>query len=263
MFHETWASGPVWSSVFWQQPEQRRCAARLLELADAAVTSNMATYRDLDSLNTGKRIALIPLGVSFPNLRERSRSAVKDWRRLLVVGREGSRARALSAHRRLLRELARTELVRAVVLAGECSERAASSEMTLWGSLGFADRIATAYNFASDAVPESVLESGLSLMHADSACLLKSTSFHLAAACGQVPIALETLPPGEPLELDRHYLGYESSDYNRLVERLRDLRALEEMAGKLSALDADCFAWSRLAERWREIFVSAPADGGR
>ena len=35
LFHEVYASGPPWSSVFWLNPFQRRLAARLARLADA------------------------------------------------------------------------------------------------------------------------------------------------------------------------------------------------------------------------------------
>ena len=35
LFHETFASGPVWSSAFWTRPFQRSLAARLARLADA------------------------------------------------------------------------------------------------------------------------------------------------------------------------------------------------------------------------------------
>lgn len=35
LFHEVFASGPIWSSVFWTNPFQRRLAARLARLADA------------------------------------------------------------------------------------------------------------------------------------------------------------------------------------------------------------------------------------
>ena len=35
LFHETFASGPVWSSAFWTRPFQKSLAARLARLADA------------------------------------------------------------------------------------------------------------------------------------------------------------------------------------------------------------------------------------
>ena len=43
MFHELYATGPIWRRAFWQSPRQRRLATRLARLSDELMTNRLAS----------------------------------------------------------------------------------------------------------------------------------------------------------------------------------------------------------------------------
>lgn len=52
LFHEIYATGPVWSSAFWMSPLQRRLAAQLVNMSDRVLTSRTAYAQRLHHLDT-------------------------------------------------------------------------------------------------------------------------------------------------------------------------------------------------------------------
>ena len=57
VFHETFASGPPWSSVFWTNPFQRRLVARLARLADARrITTTSGLHELTGTLRRGENL---------------------------------------------------------------------------------------------------------------------------------------------------------------------------------------------------------------
>ena len=55
LFHEVFATGPVWSSVFWTHPFQRRLAARLARAADARrITTTISSGELRGTLRRGE-----------------------------------------------------------------------------------------------------------------------------------------------------------------------------------------------------------------
>lgn len=90
MFHELWASGPVWRSSFWTSPLQRMVVARLLGLADLWMTSAEVHSARLRELAPSQRAAAcLPV---FSNVGEAAPSTFDD-RPLsaAVFGQEGRR----------------------------------------------------------------------------------------------------------------------------------------------------------------------------
>ena len=84
MFHELYAFGPPWRSVFWLNPAQRMVVTSIARLSDIAVT-NLQTHRihleHLDSSKCGRiPVLAIPSGVGEPvesvDLSARSMSMV-------------------------------------------------------------------------------------------------------------------------------------------------------------------------------------------
>ncbi len=57
IFHETFASGPPWSSVFWTNPFQRRLVARLARIADARrITTTSGLHELSGTLRRGEHL---------------------------------------------------------------------------------------------------------------------------------------------------------------------------------------------------------------
>lgn len=256
MFHETWARGRPWQRAFWQSGKQRRCAAELLDIAAVAVTSNAAGVRDLKSLNIPTKLYLIPLGSSF----SLSAAEYKNWRSLVVIGKEHSRLRALKTHSSFLKQISKAGLIDKLVLAGQSQDPGADSGRHLIDSWKLPVDLDCAYNFASNNVPDTVLTSGLSLMHTQSTWILKSTSFQLAAQLGQVPIAIEEHYPGEPLIPGKHYLSYRSGQTGKVISCLKSPEVLSSIAHELSLLGQTYLSWTAIANAWDRLISAGDSD---
>lgn len=251
MFHETWASGFPWQKVFWQQSGQRRCAARLLSMASPAVTSNQATLRDLESLALSSELITIPLGSSF----SLESGLDRLWSQLLIFGKESSRLRAITLHGNLVRSMTAAGLIDSIVLAGQCSSQAGDCGKRLIESWNLAVEVRAEFNFERDKVPSGVTSSGLSLMHTQSTCLLKSTSFQLAAKLGQVPIVIQEEDPGDSVFPGRHYLGYKPGHVDSVLDVLRNPAGLESISANISELGATRLSWTEIAKSWSALLA--------
>jgi hypothetical protein len=67
VFHEVYASGPIWRTSFWTSPPQRRIARRIAALSDASVATSEAGAEQLRSLRPDLSAAVLPV---FSNVRE-------------------------------------------------------------------------------------------------------------------------------------------------------------------------------------------------
>ena len=112
MFHEIYASGPIWSSSFWLSPLQKHLASRLARLSDACFTSRQNYAQILSTLRRSKHDSINTLPV-FSTIGEPKQPprALRDRRsQLIVFGSAGSRARvyenSLSALKKVCRDLA-------------------------------------------------------------------------------------------------------------------------------------------------------------
>ena len=94
MFHETYASGPLWASSFWLSPLQRNLAARVASLSDRCLTSRQGYGKLLYELSLGKQTQIPTLPV-FSNLGEPGwvPPLVERERRVVVFGSSSNRLR--------------------------------------------------------------------------------------------------------------------------------------------------------------------------
>jgi hypothetical protein len=169
MFHETWSSGKFWQRAFWQMPQQQRCVRELVHLTDIVVTSTEANARSLRQLfdcqkesgapSADKPITIIPIGPSF----EIAHVAAKNFRHINIFGKEHSRLRAIQQHEKLIRALSREHLIDRFVCAGSSSTPGSDAGEKLLRKITGAG-VVSAYNFAPNLIPESVLECGVALM---------------------------------------------------------------------------------------------------
>ncbi len=252
MFHETWASAKPWQKTFWQARSQKKCARQLLELADTAATSNGACLRDLLCLGRKQEIEIIPLGCNFelPDLRP------KNYRQLLIFGKAASRAYAIGCHGQLLKQLAQSRLIEEVVLSGESRGSQSDKEIALLKGAGTNFKISTCHNFPHDQVPDKVLDCGLALMCTQSSTLLKSSSFHLAAAAGQVALAVDKGDPGPPLTSGKNFLSYSPQDIQPVIHALQDRDLLCGISENVSGLAASNFNWKAIAWKWFQLLTT-------
>lgn len=92
MFHEIYASGPIWTSAFWLSNLQRNLTARLVQLSDRCLTSKQEYAEILHQLCRAKQAQIACLPV-FSNLGEPEcvPPLAKRTRRLVVFGHRNSR----------------------------------------------------------------------------------------------------------------------------------------------------------------------------
>ncbi|MGA9378555.1 MAG: hypothetical protein WBV73_07270 [Phormidium sp.] len=103
MFHEVYATGPIWSSSFWLSPLQKNLAMRLSRSSDRCLTSKQGYAKILRELSAGKQIQIPTLPVfsnigepkSVPPLTERSK-------RLVIFGSSSNRQRVYHRSRNAL-----------------------------------------------------------------------------------------------------------------------------------------------------------------
>jgi hypothetical protein len=103
MFHETYATGPPWTSSFWLSPLQRNLAARLARLSDRCLTSRQGYAKLLYELSLGKQTQIPTLAV-FSNIGEPEQvPPLAERQRHIVVF--GSPLHRLRAYRESLTQL--------------------------------------------------------------------------------------------------------------------------------------------------------------
>ena len=94
MFHELYASGPLWASSFWLSPLQKNLAIRLAQRSDRCLTSRQGYAKILHQLSRGKQTAIPTLPV-FSNIGEPDQlpPLAERIRRLVVFGGRSNRMR--------------------------------------------------------------------------------------------------------------------------------------------------------------------------
>jgi hypothetical protein len=127
MFHELFASGPLWGSAFWLSPLQARIARELARMSDVIWTNTESHGRWLrEQVGPSTPITVQPV---FSNVGEPERRAPTSGREpsMVVFGSASTRRRALAALPRYVEALTRrgiTEIIE--VGSGEASPWAAA-----------------------------------------------------------------------------------------------------------------------------------------
>lgn len=116
MFHELYATGPIWASSFWLSPLQKNLAVRLARLSDRCLTSHQGYAQILYELSLGKHTQ-IPAVPVFSNIGEPKQvpPLASRPRRLVVFGTPSNRLRvyqrSLAALERTCQELEIEEIL--------------------------------------------------------------------------------------------------------------------------------------------------------
>jgi hypothetical protein len=94
MFHELYASGPVWQSAFWMRPFQVRIARDLIDASSCCVVSNAPIEQAIRAYDSKKKIHTVPVMSNFgePELADFAASSPTRW---VVCGGTALIARSL------------------------------------------------------------------------------------------------------------------------------------------------------------------------
>ncbi len=94
MFHELYATGPIWASSFWLSPWQKNLAVRLSRLSDRCLTSEERYAQLLHQFTLGKQASIPNLPV-FSNIGEPEQvpPLAQRPRKLVVFGSSSNRQR--------------------------------------------------------------------------------------------------------------------------------------------------------------------------
>jgi len=196
LFHEVWASGPLWRSSFWLQPIQRRLAVSLVRLSESLVTSLGIYGEMLEPWSQSKRIAVMPV-FSAVGEPETPSPLADRARRIVVFGGAGVRRRAYSRFLQVLAEAAQ-------VLAAEeiCDVGPAIDLPPLAGGVPVRPLGVLPANEVSDFL----LGSAGGFLAYPPDFLPKSTIFAAYCVHGLLPVcAWDHHPKDGPLVEGRHY----------------------------------------------------------
>ena len=201
MFHEVYASGPVWTSSFWLSAVQKRLAARLARLSDACLTSRQG-YADLLQALSGGRHSSIPALPVFSNVGEPERvpPPLRDRaRRLVVFGSRASRLRVYQNSLPALERACRALGVEEVLDVGPPTHQAAYR-------VGGVPLLQMGRKHAGE-VSAILADAVAGFFDYDTAYLAKSTIFAAYAAHRVIPVSASSDAPAQVdgLEACKHY----------------------------------------------------------
>jgi hypothetical protein len=179
VFHELYATGPVWTSAFWLSRTQKSLARRLAEAATLVIVTRRSVANEVAVWRHGDVVRHLPITSSVGELPQPSPIGDRE-KRLVIFGGAGVRSGAY-AHPERLERVCRALGVEEIVDIGPGNltvslPRFERIRITPMGVLNRAD--------VSRVLADSV--AGYVAYHAD--CLAKSSIFAAYAAHGMLPI---------------------------------------------------------------------------
>lgn len=222
MFHETYASGPPWTSSFWLSPLQRNLAARVARLSDRCLTSREGYAKRLYELSLGKQTQIPTLPV-FSNLGEPDGVpplAERD-RRVVVFGSPSNRLRV---YRESFAEL---ELTCQRLGIKEILDIGPSDNLTLSAVNGVP--VVQIGQRSAAEISSILLNSIAGFFDYNPDFLAKSGIFAAYCAHGLLPVSPQcSTLPGDGIEAGKHYWMPNGSTTG--LKELQDLQAIADHA---------------------------------
>lgn len=108
MFHETYATGPPWTSAFWLSSTQRQLAERLARISDNCLTTRTDSAELIEKLSHGRhpQVQILPVFSSVGELKL-ARPLAERPRKMIVFGTNGRRSQVYQRSREVLGHLCR------------------------------------------------------------------------------------------------------------------------------------------------------------
>lgn len=214
MFHETFASGPPWTSSFWLSPLQKNLAARLVKMSDHCLTNRENYAKVLSQLSLGQKTQIPSLPV-FSNIGEPEQILPLAERNkcLVIFGSPSSRRRV---YQESFAELERTCQLLEIE---EILDIGTSTNLTL-STVNKLPVVELGHRSASE-ISHALLNSLVGFFDYNPEYLAKSGIFAAYCAHGVLPVSDRSSALSvDGLEAGKHYWVPEeqSTGLNELVE---------------------------------------------
>lgn len=260
LFHDLWASGPLWSSTFFLHLPQRWIAQRLLHLSQGSVTSTVRMKQLLEQGNS-KLVDILPISSNIPftlKLDHRKERRQVPFR-VLIFGRLGSRMLTIKAHRQLLAELVRRRILEQVIVVGKGSEAGEMNSIDVQALLNAvpAAKIKVLGEIEPMEVANQFAQADFYLSFSDAYLACKSTCLMAALACGCPAVLREGLN-SEPLQAEKHFLTCDGSieSVNNFLQNVEN-GALETVGITGQQWYRKTADWKLIASKWQEILTES------
>lgn len=255
MFHELWASGPLWSSTFFLHLPQRRLAQRLLHLSQFSVTSTVRMKQLLEQ-RISKIVEILPVPSSIPfALRPDYDRQKQPPFRVLLFGQLYSRILAVKAHHNLLAELVERRLLEQIIVVGKGAKAGEISSIDVQALLNVVPpaKIKVLGETEPSEIADQFVQADFYLSFCEAYLACKSTSLMAALACGCPPVLREGLN-SEPLQAEKHFLVCDGSrqgitNFIRKVEN-GALKTVGTAGQQWYQKNAD---WELIANKWQNF----------
>lgn len=190
IFHELYASGPLWTSAFWLQPFQIHLAKSVGRLSDACIVSSDNFLSELKRMVPNAHVELhpVPSGLGEPSLSP-DQIADRDPHCWTIIGGTGLAERSLRSFRQLLPRIPDSVAPRKLfVLGGEDNPVTRSLLVDLAVESDYRPRVA-----APDAseILKTCSFGWFNYFHrpdVETSVILKSSAFASACAHGVIPV---------------------------------------------------------------------------
>ncbi len=201
MFHEIYASGPMWKSEFWLKKKQIRIAQELVDLSDRWVTSCVDWHTRLvvefgADPNRGCMIpissAIDPIHPIDPNVPWPFEE--KKQIDIAIFGFDRTRMLSLRAHKNLLHMLADRGHIHRVALIGKAPSPSIEAEIDkMLAKAGVIGRTERLYDADAEDISNRLARCTLSFSYYPFGILSKSSAFAAYATHG----AITLIPPDQ------------------------------------------------------------------
>ncbi len=190
IFHELYASGPLWASAFWLRPLQMHLAKSVARLSDACIVSSDNFYAELRRMVPNAHVELhpVPSGLEEPSLSP-NQIADRDPHRWAIFGGTALVERSLRSFRQLLPCIPDSIAPRHLfVLGGDDNPVTRSLLVDLAVESDYRPRIAAT---AASEILKTCSFGWFNYFHrpdVETSVILKSSAFASACAHGVIPV---------------------------------------------------------------------------
>jgi hypothetical protein len=207
IFHELYATGPVWTSAFWLSASQRSIARRIASASVASIATRQVVAAQIASWLPGSSTVVLPIMSTIGEVSEPAPLATRK-RRLVIFGGSGMRLRAYERAadlRRVCERLGIEEIVDIGPALPSSPEPLPSVRQTSMGILG------------REQISGIMATSLAGYVSYHPGCLAKSSIFAAYTAHGLLPITSDDhKSEADGLVAGTHYLA---ADDNGLAMR--------------------------------------------
>jgi hypothetical protein len=206
-FHELWASGPPWSSVFYLSWLQRWIDLEIAQAADVVMTST-SVMQDMLRAVLKEEVIRQPISGVFKDIAPVP--SPKASRSLIIFGLEHTRTRSFDVHKDLIRDLWESGRVAKLVVAG-IDAGTSDTERASFESASGGLPIQWLPSPSLNVLRASLAEASMLLSYYPADFLTKSASAMTAFSCG-CPVVVAKRGASPPLREGVHYLAREQSE---------------------------------------------------